>query len=191
MKDDREQDRRLRDHEDINLIFGRFQALKNVCVDFDAGELVGLVGDNGAGKTTLIRMLCGMHKPTSGKVFFDGREITNFHPKLAIELGIETIQQAVGLCENLTIARNFYLGREPVKRFLGFPLLDFEKMRAKSRKVIRAFGLRSTSRPMTRSVFSRVESASRSRSAVPSPSRTGSSSWTSRRTICRFASAST
>ena len=129
--------------QNICLSFGRFEALKDVSVDFNAGELIGLVGDNGAGKTTLIRVLCGLHKPTSGKVFFDGREITNFHPKLAIELGIETIQQAVGLCENLTIARNFYLGREPVKRFLGFPLLDFEKMRADSRKVIRAFGLRS------------------------------------------------
>ena len=128
--------------KNIDLYFGTFQALSNVSVDFDAGELVGLVGDNGAGKTTLIRVLSGIHAPTSGEVFFDGKQITRFHPKLAIELGIETIQQAVGLCDNLTIARNFYLGREPVRKVLGIPFLDFGKMNEASTKVIRAFGLR-------------------------------------------------
>jgi simple sugar transport system ATP-binding protein len=128
--------------KNIDLYFGTFQALSNVSVDFDAGELVGLVGDNGAGKTTLIRVLSGIHAPTSGEVFFDGKQVTRFHPKLAIELGIETIQQAVGLCDNLTIARNFYLGREPVRKVLGIPFLDFGKMNEASTKVIRAFGLR-------------------------------------------------
>ncbi|MCP8895226.1 ATP-binding cassette domain-containing protein [Shinella daejeonensis] len=126
----------------LDLYFGAFHALKNVSVDFHAGELVGLVGDNGAGKTTLIRVLCGIHTPTSGEVFFDGRKIVKFHPKLAIDQGIETIQQSVGLCDNLSIARNFYLGREPVKRFLGVPFLDFSRMRDMSTKVIRQFGLR-------------------------------------------------
>jgi simple sugar transport system ATP-binding protein len=129
--------------KNIDLYFGTFQALNDVSVDFAAGELVGLVGDNGAGKTTLIRVLSGIHAPTSGEVFFDGKKITRFHPKLAIELGIETIQQAVGLCDNLTIARNFYLGREPVRKVLGIPFLDFGKMNEASSKVIRAFGLRS------------------------------------------------
>ena len=128
--------------ENIDLNFGSFAALKGVSVNFNAGELIGLVGDNGAGKTTLIRVLSGIHTPTNGRVFFDGNEITNFHPKLAIELGIETIEQAVGLCENLSIARNFYLGREPIRRFLGLPFLDLDKMHADSRKVINTFGLR-------------------------------------------------
>ncbi len=126
----------------LDLNFGLFPALKNISVDFYAGELVGLVGDNGAGKTTLIRVLSGLHQPTRGEVFFDGRKITRFHPKLAIELGIETIQQAVGLCDNLSIARNFYLGREPIRRIVGIPILDFAKMREMSRRVIQEFGLR-------------------------------------------------
>lgn len=127
----------------LNLYFGTFHALKDVSIDFHAGELVGLVGDNGAGKTTLIRVLCGIHTPSSGEVFFDGEKITTFHPKLAIDKGIETIQQSVGLCDNLSIARNFYLGREPVKKLMGFiPLLNFGKMREKSTRVIREFGLR-------------------------------------------------
>ena len=126
----------------LDLHFGAFHALKDVSVDFHAGELVGLVGDNGAGKTTLIRVLCGIHAPSSGEVFFDGRKVERFHPKLAIDQGIETIQQSVGLCDNLSIARNFYLGREPVRRVLGIPFLDFGLMRRMSSKVIREFGLR-------------------------------------------------
>lgn len=128
--------------KNLDLYFGAFHALRNVSVDFHAGELVGLVGDNGAGKTTLIRVLCGIHTPTSGEVYFDGELVRAFHPKLAIDQGIETIQQSVGLCDNLSIARNFYLGREPVKRILGIPFLDFAKMRGEAKKVIRAFGLR-------------------------------------------------
>ncbi len=128
--------------KNLDLHFGSFHALKNVSVDFNAGELVGLVGDNGAGKTTLIRVLCGIHTPNSGEVYFDGQRVTRFHPSLAINQGIETIQQSVGLCDNLSIARNFYLGREPVKKVLGIPFLDFKKMRATSTAVIREFGLR-------------------------------------------------
>ena len=128
--------------KNLNLYFGSFHALKDVSVDFHAGELVGLVGDNGAGKTTLIRVLCGIHKPTAGEVYFEGKLVKEFHPKLAIDQGIETIQQSVGLCDNLSIARNFYLGREPTRKVLGIPLLNFAKMRGEATKVIRAFGLR-------------------------------------------------
>lgn len=133
--------------KDIDLFFGTFQALDSVSVDFDAGELVGLVGDNGAGKTTLIRILSGMYTPNKGEVYFDGHKIERFDPKLAIELGIETIQQTVGLCHNLSIARNFFLGREPIKRRFGVPFLDLKKMRQKSEIVIRAFGLRENVTP--------------------------------------------
>jgi simple sugar transport system ATP-binding protein len=131
--------------KNINLYFGTFRALTDVSVNFYKGELVGLVGDNGAGKTTLIRILSGMYTPTSGEVYIDGQKITRFHPKLAIDLGIETIQQTVGLCDNLSVTRNYFLGREPVKWFLGvLPILDFGKMREASNRVISAFGLRET-----------------------------------------------
>lgn len=126
----------------IDLYFGTFRALIDVNVNFYEGELVGLVGDNGAGKTTLIRILSGMYAPSAGEVYFDGQRITRFHPKLAIDLGIETIQQTVGLCDNLSVARNYFLGREPVRRFMGIlPVLDFAKMRDASNQVIRNFGL--------------------------------------------------
>ncbi|GIV75791.1 MAG: sugar ABC transporter [Litorilinea sp.] len=135
--------RPLIEARNITMRFGAVEALSDVSVNFYEGELVGLVGDNGAGKTTLIRILSGMYEPTAGEVYFDGQRITRFHPRMAIDLGIETIQQNIGLCPNLSVARNYYLGREPVKRLFGLiPILDFAQMRAASQKVIRTFGLR-------------------------------------------------
>ncbi len=138
-----EQRKPLIEMRNVNLTFGSVQALSDINVSFYEGELVGLVGDNGAGKTTLIRILCGMHAPTTGEVYFAGQRITRFHPKLAIDLGIESIQQMVGLCENLSVARNYYLGREPVRRLFGIiPVLDTRKMREASQRVVKTFGLR-------------------------------------------------
>ncbi len=128
----------------VNLWYGTVQALREVTVDFYEGELVGLVGDNGAGKTSLIHIVSGLVPPTSGEVYFGERRITHFHPKLAIDLGVETIQQSVGLCDNLSIARNYFLGREPLRRILGIPFIDLGQMRAEGRKAIGAFGLRRT-----------------------------------------------
>jgi simple sugar transport system ATP-binding protein len=128
--------------KDLSVHFGQVKALSDVSVDFHEGEFIGLVGDNGAGKTTLIKVLCGIYKPTNGEVYFDGERVTRFDPKVAIDMGIETIQQAVGLCDNLSVARNYFLGREPVKHFLGVPVLDFAKMRQASQRVIGEFGLR-------------------------------------------------
>jgi len=128
--------------KDLSVHFGQVKALTDVSVDFHEGEFIGLVGDNGAGKTTLIKVLCGIYKPTKGEVYFDGERVTRFDPKVAIDLGIETIQQAVGLCDNLSVARNYFLGREPVKRLLGIPVLDFAKMRQASQRIVGEFGLR-------------------------------------------------
>ncbi len=128
----------------VSLSYGNFQALTDVSVDFYQGELVGLVGDNGAGKTTLIRIISGINPPTSGEVYFDGERITKFHPKKAIDLGLECIQQTIGICDNLSVGRNYFLGREPVKRVLGLPFLDKKKIRETSAKVVHDFGLRDT-----------------------------------------------
>jgi simple sugar transport system ATP-binding protein len=117
----------------VSLSYGNFRALTDVSVDFYEGELVGLVGDNGAGKTTLIRIISGINPPTSGEVYFDGERITKFHPK-----------KAIGICDNLSVGRNYFLGREPVKRVFGLPFLDKKKIRETSAKVVHDFGLRDT-----------------------------------------------
>jgi simple sugar transport system ATP-binding protein len=128
--------------KNVSLSYGNFKALTDVSVDFFQGELVGLVGDNGAGKTTLIRIISGINPPTSGEVYFDGEKITKFHPKKAMDLGLECIQQSIGICDNLSVGRNYFLGREPVKRVLGLPFLDKKKIREASAKVVHDFGLR-------------------------------------------------
>jgi len=130
--------------KNVSLSYGNFQALTDVSVDFYQGELVGLVGDNGAGKTTLIRIISGIMPPTIGEVYFDGERITKFHPKKAIDLGLECIQQTIGICDNLSVGRNYFLGREPIRRVFGLPLLDKKKIREESAKVVHDFGLRDT-----------------------------------------------
>jgi simple sugar transport system ATP-binding protein len=112
-------------------------ALKNV--DFRAfrGEVVGLVGDNGAGKTTLIKILSGVHRPDGGEIRIEGRKVDIGTPKEAMNLGIETIYQTNSMVPTMSIARNLFIGREPLKVSLfGFGLMDQTKMRHDSVKAI-------------------------------------------------------
>ena len=61
--------------EHVSKSFGRVQALKDASIRLMKGEVLGLLGDNGAGKSTLMKILTGFHKLTSGKLFFEGKEI--------------------------------------------------------------------------------------------------------------------
>ena len=92
--------------------FGAVSALTDIDLDVHAGEVVALVGDNGAGKSTLVKILAGVHQPTSGTIRFDGKEITLSTPGDALDLGIATVFQDLALCENLDVVANIYLGRE-------------------------------------------------------------------------------
>jgi simple sugar transport system ATP-binding protein len=89
-------------------------ALKAVDFHVDKGEIVGLVGDNGAGKTTLIKVLSGVHRPDGGQVFIEGKPVDIATPKQAMDLGIETIYQTNSMVPTMSIARNLFVGREPL-----------------------------------------------------------------------------
>jgi ABC-type sugar transport system ATPase subunit len=104
--------------------FGGVVALKDV--DFQVGyqEIVGLVGDNGAGKSTLIKILAGVHALDRGEIFFEGQKIEIRNPMDAKRLGIETVFQELALVDNLDVAANIFLGREPTK----FSLIDHKRM---------------------------------------------------------------
>ena len=112
-------------------------ALKGVSLDINRGEALGLVGDNGAGKSTLINILSGLHHPDEGEILMDGRPVTIRTPKDAMGLGIETIYQYNSMVPIMSIARNLFIGREPLKFSVGgIGWLDLKRMRDDSVKAI-------------------------------------------------------
>lgn len=96
----------------ISKSFGAVSALTDIDLEIYAGEVVALVGDNGAGKSTLVKILAGVHLPTSGTVAFEGREVNLDSPGKALEYGIATVFQDLALCENLDVVANLFLGHE-------------------------------------------------------------------------------
>src|SRR5437773_3576244 len=96
----------------ISKNFGAVSALTDIELDVHAGEVVALVGDNGAGKSTLVKILAGVHEPSTGTITFDGQNVTLPDPGVALDLGIATVFQDLALCENLDVVANIYLGRE-------------------------------------------------------------------------------
>jgi D-xylose transport system ATP-binding protein len=92
--------------------FGAVSALTDIDLDVHAGEVVALVGDNGAGKSTLVKVLSGVHRPTSGSIRFRGAEVELPNPGAALSMGIATVFQDLALCENLDVVANIFLGKE-------------------------------------------------------------------------------
>ena len=108
-------------------------ALKNIDFRVEKGEVVGLVGDNGAGKTTLIKILSGVHPPDDGEVYVEGERVDIRTPKEAMRLGIETIYQTNSMVPTMSIARNLFIGREPLTASMfGFGFMDQARMRRES-----------------------------------------------------------
>jgi simple sugar transport system ATP-binding protein len=112
-------------------------ALKGVSLDIQRNEAIGLVGDNGAGKSTLINILSGTQIPNEGEILFDGNPVQFNNPRDAMDAGIETIYQYNSMVPTMSIARNMFIGREPVKASMfGIGIMDQAKMRADSVKAI-------------------------------------------------------
>ncbi len=112
-------------------------ALKNVSLSVARGEAVGLVGDNGAGKSTLIKILSGVHEPDAGTIRIEGREVRIRNPRQAMELGLETIYQYNSMVPTMSIARNVFIGREPLTWSLfGIGWMDRGKMDHESVRAI-------------------------------------------------------
>lgn len=116
--------------EGLTKWYGSVQALTGVDFHAEPGEIVGLVGDNGAGKSTLIKILSGADHPTSGKIYFAGKEVSIRSPKVAMALGIETIYQYTAMVPAMSIARNMFIGREPLTGFKigGLGIMDQKSM---------------------------------------------------------------
>jgi simple sugar transport system ATP-binding protein len=112
-------------------------ALKGVSLDIRPREVVGLVGDNGAGKSTLIKIMSGVLRPDKGEILIDGKRVEIASPKAAMRLGIETIYQDASMVPTMSIARNLFVGREPLLFAVGgIGLIDHDRMRRESMKAI-------------------------------------------------------
>ncbi len=96
----------------ISKNFGAVSALTDIDLEVHSGEVVALVGDNGAGKSTLIKILAGVHQPSSGRIEFCGQPVSLDSPSRALDLGIATVFQDLALCENLDVVANLFLGHE-------------------------------------------------------------------------------
>jgi len=122
----------------ISKHFGGVRALEKVNLEIYPREIIGLVGDNGAGKSTLMKILSGVYSPDEGEIFFKGEKVTFFNPIHAKEMGIEMVYQDLALCDNLNVYENIFLGREPVKKFLGnlVRIIDTKTMEKKSMRVL-------------------------------------------------------
>ncbi|GAB4444672.1 MAG: hypothetical protein Kow00120_14440 [Anaerolineae bacterium] len=126
---------------DITMRFGLIEALRNVDFVVNSGEIVGLLGDNGAGKSTLINVLTGIHYPTAGQIYFEGKPVSIDSPKTARALGIETVYQDLALVNLMSIARNFYLGREPQQQIGPVRFMDKEVMNAQTVEALEHIGI--------------------------------------------------
>jgi len=127
--------------ENIVKRFGTITALDGVDFTVNQREVVGLLGDNGAGKSTLIKVLTGVHTPTSGQIYLDGQPVKIPSPREARALGIETCYQDLALVPLMSITRNFFLGRELVRNFGPLKLLDVQEMDRQARHALKDIGI--------------------------------------------------
>ncbi|WP_299655278.1 ATP-binding cassette domain-containing protein [uncultured Jannaschia sp.] len=116
--------------------YGAVHALRGVDLDVGRGETVALVGDNGAGKSTLVKLISGAIQPTSGEMEFDGKPMRFASTDAARAHGIETVYQDLGLCNNLTVAENVFLGREHTVGRGPFRFLAKREMRRRTAEAL-------------------------------------------------------
>jgi ABC-type sugar transport system ATPase subunit len=122
----------------ISKSFGGVRALDGVNFQIGNSEIVGLVGDNGAGKSTLIKIIAGVYPYNEGEIFFEGEKVEIHNPKMAKDMGIETVYQDLALAPNMGAFQNVFLGREIFKPGIGrwLKVLDKKEMQKKCKSLL-------------------------------------------------------
>ncbi len=129
--------------DSISKFFGPVIALKDVTLRLQRGEVHCLLGDNGAGKSTLIKTLAGVHRPEKGEYLVNGKAVQFSSPGDALDAGIATVYQDLALVPLLSVARNFFMGREPQRKMLGFlPVMDHRLAEDVAREKLADMGIR-------------------------------------------------
>lgn len=127
----------LLEARNIHKRFLGVHALNDVSATFRKGEVLAVMGENGAGKSTLMKALAGVHVPDSGQIVWEGKEVKINDVRDAAALGIAFIHQELNLAENLSVAANVFLGREP-KRWGFFKQAE---MKARTQELLTALGV--------------------------------------------------
>ena len=128
---------------------GGLPAVENFSIDLPQGTIVGLIGPNGAGKTTVFNMITGFYRPTEGRIFFDGQDITGLQPHMVCRSGISRTFQNIRLFSNETVLENVMIGCHVRRRSkwwmapLGLPSFraEEETIREKSMDLLMSVGL--------------------------------------------------
>ena len=117
--------------------FGPVEALRGVDFELHPGEVLAIVGDNGAGKSTLIKHVSGVYRPDAGEMHLAGAPLNLSSPREARACGIETVYQDLALADDLSVGANIFLGREPMRRFLGvLPYVDDGAIRRETARLL-------------------------------------------------------
>jgi simple sugar transport system ATP-binding protein len=131
--------------KNIYKVFGGLCANNNVSLNINKGEVIGLVGDNAAGKSTLMKVLAGVHMPSSGEIVVEKKPVVFRSPKDARKCSIEMLFQDLALVPDLDIADNLFLGRELYQTVLGKIsvryVLDKKQMKKMSREFLSELGI--------------------------------------------------
>lgn len=127
--------------ENLGKCFGKTRALEGISLSIAPKEIIGLVGDNGAGKSTFVKILSGYFPQTQGDIYWEGELVHFSSPKDSRTLGIETTFQDLALVKEMTIARNFFLGREPLKSFGFVRFLDKTMLQQEADKALKEIGI--------------------------------------------------
>src|SRR4029077_9805090 len=117
-------------------LFGAVRALDGVDLELRAGEVHGIVGENGAGKSTLMKILAGVEQPSSGQLLVHGNPVQFHSVQDALQRGIVMIHQELNLVDELSVADNIFLGREPTR----FGLVDRAHCEAQARRLLDRIG---------------------------------------------------
>ena len=95
---------------DLVVSYGGIEALKGISFEVEEGQIVTLIGANGAGKSTTLRTISGLVPPKSGRIYFEGRDITDYNTQKIVETGIAMVPEGRRVFANLTVLENLRVG---------------------------------------------------------------------------------
>ncbi len=125
--------------EKVGKLYGAHAALADIDLEINSGEVIGLIGENGAGKSTLLKIIAGVEKASSGKMYVNGEFYEGSSPVLANSKGIGMVFQEQSLIKNLTVAQNIFLGNE--KKYKKFGIIQWKKMEEDAKAALEEIGV--------------------------------------------------